>query len=75
MVLPTLQDLKLQGITMSKGAQITLIYFCMWPQGALWCSYRVSAYNERSEVHGFNPLWDPHNADLFITFSVVGNNV
>ena len=27
MVLPTLQGLKLQGITMSNGARITLVYF------------------------------------------------
>ena len=74
-VLPTLQDLKLQGKTMSNGARISLVYFCLLSYGALWCSHRVSSYGWRSDNHGCNPQWDPHSEDFFIIFSVVGNNV
>ena len=70
MVLPTLQDLKLQGITLSNGESTTLVEFFMLSLRALWCSHRVSAYDCKSVDNGFNPQWDPPSED-FLPFLVI----
>ena len=55
---------------MSNGEQITLVYFCTVPPGAVWRSHRVSAYGWRSATHGINPLWAPLS-DHFLSFLVL----
>ena len=59
MILPTLQILKLQGITLSNGERTTLVEFCMLSPRALRRNHQVSAYDCKSVDNEFNPQWDP----------------
>ena len=75
MVLPTLQDLKLQGITLSNGESTTLVEFFMLSLAlALWRSHRVSAYDCKSVDNGFNHQWDSPSGDCCTIFRYIGNN-
>ena len=73
-VLPTLQDLKLQGITMSNGARISLVYFCKFHTGPCGAVIECLHMSGDMMIMGSTP-GGILKQQIFIIFSVVGNNV